>query len=121
MSEEKKTTEDLANDLWGDDTTKPESSWFSFEKVGDTIAGELVESYKNEGKFGMQQLYVIKTPEGDEVIVPLKHTTHKIAVQQLKSAEVGDVIAFRYSKDIPTDYGNPAKAVEVRIRRVKKS
>lgn len=114
-----KMVEDI-NSIFDDDTTIPESAWFNFEKVGDTIAGELIETFENEGKYGMQQVYVVKTAEGKEFNVALKHTTHKVAVQQLKSAEPGDIIGFKFEKEIPTDYGNAAKAITVRIRRVNK-
>lgn len=113
----KETTKDWIGDMFDDETTKPETAWFDFDKVGDAIAGILVESYEREGKFGKQQVYVITKEDGKEINVALKHTTHKIAVQQLKSAAPGDMLAFKFSKEIPTDYGNPAKAIDVRIRR----
>jgi hypothetical protein len=115
MSKEPK--KDLLEDMFDDESTKPESAWFAFDTVGDAVAGELVETYENEGKFGKQQVYVIKKEDGTEINVALKHTTHKMAVRQLKAAEPGDMVAFKFTKEVPTDYGNPAKSIEVRFRR----
>jgi hypothetical protein len=107
------------SDLFQDDSTIPESNWFAFEKVGDNIQGELVmEPYDNETKFGKQRVYVVKTKEGKEFNVALKHTTHKYCVQQLRDVAVGDLVAFRLKDLIPTDYGNPAKAIEVRLKKL---
>jgi hypothetical protein len=117
---EKEEINDLLNDMFNDETTKPETNWFAFEKVGDSVAGELIETFEREGKFGKQQVYLIKKPDGNEVNVPLKHTTHKFAIQSLKSAVAGDIVAFKFAKEIDTDYGNPAKSIEVRIRRMNK-
>ena len=109
---------DIIEDLFQDDSTKPESNFFEFEKVGDAIQGELVmEPYDKEGKFGMQKIYVIKrSSDGKEFNVALKHTTHKMNLLQLKSAAVGDTIAFRLKELVDTGKVNPAKSIEVRIR-----
>lgn len=115
MSKEPK--KDLLSDMFDDDSTKPESAWFTFENVGDAVAGELIESYESEGKFGKQQVYLIKKEDGTEINVALKHTTHRLQVQQLKAAEAGYMVAFKFVKEVPTDYGNPAKSIEVRFRR----
>lgn len=107
---------DLLDDLWGDETTKPESNWFEFSEVGDGIGGELIESFDKEGKFGMQTIYVVKTKDGKEVNVALKHSTHKMQIQQLRRAEAGDIIGFKLREFVDTGKGNPAKSIEVRIR-----
>lgn len=105
-------------DLFADESTIPASNWFNFEKVGDNIQGELVmEPYDKESKYGTQKIYVVKDKDGKEWNVSLKHTTHKYSILQLKAAEVGDTVAFRFKESIPTDYGNPAKAIEVRLRK----
>lgn len=109
------------DDIWSDDSTLPESAWFTFDKIGDAISGELIESFPKEGKFGMQQIYIIKTPSGEEFNVALKHTTHRLQVQQLRSANPGDILGFKFSKEIETKYGNKAKSIEVRIRRAVKT
>lgn len=107
------------DDLFLDDSTKPESSWYKFEKIGDGVQGTLImEPYESEGKFGPQTVYVIQKADGTEVDVSLKNNTQKFLVQQLKSAVVGDILAFRYTGDIDTGKINPAKKIEVRIKHV---
>ena len=112
-------TEDL-KDLWDDESTIPESNWFSFDNVGDTIDGELVESFDKEGKYGMQRVYVVRKADGNEWNVSLKHSTHKVQIQQLKRAEPGDVVGFRFKESVDTGKGNPAKSIAIRIRHTEK-
>src|SRR6186997_453760 len=108
----------VADDLFLDDSTKPESNWFTFEKVGDAIQGVLVmEPYEVETKFGPQTVYVIQKADGKEFNVGLKNTSHKMNIQQLKSASVGDILAFKFAKEVDTGKVNPAKSIEVRIRK----
>lgn len=111
---------DSANDdLFLDESTKPESAWFKFDKVGDSIQGILVqEPYVKEGDFGAQTIYVIQKADGSEFNVPLKNTTHAVQVRQLKTARVGDLIAFKLSQLVDTGKINPAKSIEVRIRHL---
>lgn len=114
------------DNLFDDDSTKPESNWFKFEKVGDYIQGVLVmEPYEVQGDYGPQMIYVIQKPNGDEFNVGLKKLDAKgnlrLNVKQLKSAEVGDEIAFRFEKEIDTGKGFPAKAIDVRIRKFSKN
>ena len=112
-------TKDI-NGMFEDETTKPQSNWFSFEKVGDTIGGELIEFFDKETQFGQQRVYVVRAADGKEWNVPLKHTTHKMNIQQLKSADPGDMVAFRLKELVDTGKGNLAKSIECRIRHVTK-
>lgn len=104
------------DDVWSDDSTIPKSNWFEFVNVGDAVTGELVEFFDKEGSFGMQRVYVIRKADGEEINVPLKHTTHKLNIQQLKRAEPGDVIGFRLKELVDTGKGNKAKSIEIRHR-----
>ena len=119
----------MEKDLFKDDSTIPVSNWFNFEKVGDFIQGELVDvPFEKEGKFGGQTIYAIKVQtvsgelyrEGDENNVPLKHTIHKMNIQQLKRDEDEDIVGFRLKELVDTGKGNPAKSIEVRLRKVEK-
>lgn len=112
--------DDFGGDVFADDSTKPESSWFAFENVGDTISGELVEAFDSEGKFGAQRVFVIRKTNGDEVNVGLKTTSHRVQIQQLKRAEPGDIIGIRFEKLVDVGKVNPAKSLAVRIRHVTK-
>lgn len=119
MGEEVEIKVENQDDLFQDDTTKPESSWFKFDKVGDSIQGILtMEPYEKEGNFGTQTIYVIQKPDGQEFNVALKNTTHAVQVRQLKTAKVGDILAFRFAKEVDTGKGNLAKSIEVRIRHL---
>lgn len=109
------------DDLFQDESTKPQSSWFNFEQPGDSIQGVLVmEPYEKQGSYGTQTIYVIQKADGEEFNVALKNTTHRVNIQQLKKAVVGDIIAFRLKELVDTGKGNPAKSIEVRHRPVMK-
>jgi hypothetical protein len=121
VEDEGKDISEIADDLFKDDSTKPESAWFAFNEVGDKIQGKLVmEPYEKEGNFGAQTIYVIETADGKEFNVALKNTTHRMNIQQLKAAEVGDLVAFQFVKEVDTNKGNMAKSIEVRHRPMKK-
>lgn len=105
------------DNLFDDDSTKPESNWFQFEKVGDYIQGVLVmEPFQSESKFGPQMVYVIQKADQTEFNVGIK-LTNKFVIQQLKGASVGDEVAIRFEKEVDTGKVNPAKSLAVRIRK----
>jgi len=105
------------DDIFKDDSTIPESNWFKFVTIGDSIQGILVEEPRDqEGKFGMQKIYTIQKPDGQEFMVSLKHTSNKRQIQQLSRVQIGDVLGFRYAGDYDTKKGNPGKSIEVRIK-----
>ncbi len=115
----------VEDDLFSDDSTKPESSWFSFEKVGDSIQGVLImDPFETETKYGAQMVYVLQRADGTEINVGLKKLDKKgnlrRNVQQLKSAAVGDILAFRFESEVDTGMDNMAKNIEVRIRHMMK-
>ncbi len=113
MSEENK----VVDNLFEDDSSIPESNWFAFENVGDAIQGVLVmEPYEKEGKFGTQTIYVIQKADGEEFNVALKNTSHRMNIQQLKRAAIGDILAFRLKELVDVGKGNLAKSIEVRLR-----
>ena len=114
------SSNEVTYNVFEDESTVPQSNWFKFEEVGDSIQGELVEVFAQEGKFGAQHVYIVKKADGEEVNVALKDTTHKIAIQQLKSAEPGDVVGFKLKELVDTGKVNPAKSIEVRVRHTPK-
>ena len=122
----KKTAAEV--DIFQDDSAIPTSNWFKFTAVGDYISGTFVESFEKKSDLGTQIVYALKVistsnpdfKEGDEVNVPLKVTTHKYNIQQLKSAEVGDVIGIKFSQELDTGKMNKAKVLDVRLRHVPK-
>lgn len=109
----------MSEDLFQDPTTVPQSAWFKFTNIGDSVQGTLLEPpHDKEGAFGLQRVYVVETAGGDEVMVALKHTSNKRQIQQLRKAEVGDIVGFKYTGDFDSGKGNPAKTIEVRHRAV---
>jgi hypothetical protein len=112
--------------MFNDPSSKPTSNWFAFENEGDAIVGTLLfPATESEGKFGPQTVYEIETvgstkeghKAGDQVKVALKNTSHKVQISQLKAAEVGDRIAFKFKERVDTGKGNPVKSIEVRISK----
>lgn len=113
------------DDLFNDDSTKPESNWFQFSEVGDSVQGVLVmEPFETETKYGTQMVYVLQKADGTEINVGLKKLDQKgnlrRNVQQLKAAVVGDIVAFKFDKEVDTGMSSPAKSIEVRIRHMMK-
>jgi hypothetical protein len=109
-----------SSDLFQDETTIPESDWFKFEKIGDTAQGTLLEEpqYGVPGKFGPQNIYTLETADGRVIMVGLNPASHVRAVRQLKQADVGDMVAMRYTGDYDSGKGNPGKSIDVRIKHV---
>lgn len=114
--------------FFNDESNKPASNWFAFENVGDSIVGTLLfPQTENEGKFGPQTVYEIEViastkPEfkaGDQVKVALKNGSHKVQVSQLKGAEIGDKLGFKFKESVDTGKGNPVKSIEVRLGKTK--
>lgn len=110
------------NDIFQDESAIPESNWMKFEKVGDSIQGILVEEpqYNQPSRFGIQNVYTLETPDGRIVMVGLKPDSHKRAVKQLKLAEVGNEVGFKFTGFYDTEKGNPGKNIDVRIRDLSK-
>jgi hypothetical protein len=112
----------FGDDIFTDDSTLPESNWFTFKEVGDNIIGKLVmEPFDKEGNFGKQRVYVLQTKDGKEFNIGLKYGSNEMNIRQLKSAEIGDIIAIKFKGEVDTGKGNPAKSLEVRIRHIKKA
>lgn len=106
-------------DLFQDDSTIPESDWVKFEDIGDMVQGVLLEEpeYDKPGKFGTQNIYTLETAEGVKM-VGLNPKSHIRAVRQLKQAEIGDVVAIKYTGQYDSGKGNPGKQLEVRIKHM---
>jgi len=103
-------------DIFEDDSAIPESNWFEFKNPGDSVSGELLEVFQNESKFGPQHVYIIHTKEGVDVNVGLKDTTHRVTIQKLKQAAIGDTVGFRFKELVDVSKGNMCKSIDIRIR-----
>ena len=114
--EAKKTVESF-DDVFKDEN-KPESNWFKFEKVGDKIAGVLVEVKDKpaQGVFGPQRVFSLK--QKDESIVNVGIPMNKdYVIGRANSAKMGDILGFQFMKEIPSQTKGfaPAKSLEVYV------
>ena len=110
MAEEKK---DLVEDLFADESTELKSGWAKFEKIGDSFAGILVETYEKSSAMGDQVIYVLEQNDGTMLNVGLSATSHKRTNSQLKVANVGDQVAFRFVDEYETKFkGADGKATK---------
>lgn len=100
---------------------KPESNWFKFEKVGDTIMGYLVEvkDKEGDGDFPPQRVFTLKTKEGDLINVGISLKKDYI-IGRANSAKLGDILGFKFEKEIPPSKKgfNAAKSIEVYVKHV---
>jgi hypothetical protein len=109
----------MVDDIFLDESTIPQSNFMKFTKIGDSIQGVLVEVQENvESKFGAQTLYTLETDKNEIVIVGLKPSSHVRTVRQMKSASIGDIVAFKYTADYDSGKGNPGKSIECRIKHM---
>jgi hypothetical protein len=96
-------TDTIIQDDFFSEKYVPKSNWFKFEKVGDTIAGVVVDIFEKQGQgdFPDQKVFAIKTGAGaDETLVPIKKT-NDYHMTRTKNVKIGDKLGFKYEKDIP--------------------
>jgi hypothetical protein len=117
---------DIEKDPFGDlfnEENIPASNWFKFEKVGDKIAGEVVEMYETEdkGNFPGQRVFALKQPNGDVINVGLKRTSDYL-MQRTKNVKLGDLLGAEFKAEIPPKVkgNNPAKSIEVYVKHMNK-
>lgn len=110
---------DPFDSIFNDESTKPKSNWFKFEKVGDKIAGLVVDFQDREaqGVYGPQRIFTLRKSSGDEVLVPIKKDNDYL-MQRVKYVRKGDVIGFEFTKEIEAKQKghHPAKAIEPRVK-----
>lgn len=110
------------DDLFNEDNI-PESSWFKFEKVGDKVAGELVELRDDvparDPSFPNQRVFVLRQKDGTLVNVGIAMTKDYI-IGRTNRVEPGDMIGFEFKKEVPSARGKgfqPAKSIEVYVKK----
>jgi hypothetical protein len=98
----------------------PQSNWFSFTNVGDKIAGEVVEIFDQPEKdgFGARRVFVLKQPDGTDVKVGID-LRKEYVITRASKAEVGDILGFRFEKEIPPAVKghHPAKSIQVFVKK----
>ena len=69
----------------------------------------------------MQNVYTLETAEGDIVMVGLNPKSHVRATRQMKQADVGAIVAFKFESEYDSGKGNPGKNISVRIKHMPKA
>jgi len=88
-------------------------AYFNFQNIGDAIEGTLVNRKRDlAGKFGKQDAFGIKTATGEVFYVSAKHASAGF-FGQMDKLQLGQIIGLKYTKDIPTSYGNPYKFIHL--------
>lgn len=92
--------------------------WFKFDVVGAFVKGTLVGKRFQQSRqagFPDQWVYELQTAEG-VVKVGIKAANNFIN-DKMKYVQFGQVVGFKYSKDVPSDKfkGKTAKSIEVKM------
>lgn len=114
---------DELDDLFDEDN-EVESNWFSFDEVGDKIAGTLKEKdyQEGDGDYPDQHVYRLETPDGQLVNVGIS-VTKEGTVQRAEQAAIGDTLGFEFHEEKePQKKGyNPYKLIKVYVKHNEES
>jgi len=99
----------------------PESNWFSFDKVGARVMGEVVEMFDKPSTnptFPDQRVFILKQKDGGFINVGIKKTSDYI-IGRTNGVQPGDTVGFEFVKEIPpkTKGFHPAKSIEVYVKK----
>lgn len=112
--------DEFFKDLFKDENI-PESNWMKFEKVGDKVAGVLVEVKDRPGKdnFPPQRVFVLKQADGTLMNVGIS-LNRDYVIGRANAAKLGDLLGFQFIKEVPsaTKGFSPAKSIEVYIKHI---
>lgn len=96
-----------------------ESTWASFDKVGDKYSGKLVDKRFQEGQgdFPDQHVYVLENDEG-RINVGIS-VTKEGCIQRADQAAMGDTLGFEFAeeREAKTKGHQPFKLIKVYIKR----
>jgi hypothetical protein len=118
--------EEVRVDDWGfADEDKAEANWFKFEKVGDRVAGEVMDVTQKpgQGTLPAQRVFVLKKNDGEIVNVGISMNKDYV-IQRTNRVAVGDRLGFEFTKEVPSTLGKgyaPAKSIEVYWKAVEKT
>lgn len=108
----------MSDDIFNDDN-KPKSNWFKMEKVGDKVAGTILDIFEKEGDgdFPAQRVFEIEQEDGEAVFYGIS-LENKYLAPRTKRLRVGDEVGFRFEKEIPAKKKgySPAKSIEVFVK-----
>jgi hypothetical protein len=108
---------DELDDLFDEDN-EVESNWFSFDEVGDKIAGTLKEKdYQECDEFPDQHVYRLETPDGQVVNVGIS-VSKEGTIQRAEQAAIGDTLGFEFheEKEPSNPAYDPYKLIKVYVR-----
>lgn len=113
-------------DDWGfDESDKSEANWFKFDKVGDRIAGEVMDVTEKpgQGTLPAQRVFVLKLNSGEIMNVGISINKDYV-IQRTNRVQPGDRLGFEFTKEVASTLGKgyaPAKSIEVYWKPVEKS
>ena len=100
------------------EANEAKSSWFKFDKIGDSIKGTLIASYVKPAKdmFPEQTVYELQNEEGVTNVASSKQFVRNA----MGRAKIGQVVGFKYESDYQTEANKakgmaPAKTIKVFI------
>jgi tryptophan synthase alpha subunit len=112
---------DLDN-VFNDESTKPQSNWFKFDKVGDKVVGVVTDIMTKAGDNGFkdQKVFTLRQKDNEEVLVGFSVDKEYI-MQRTKNVRKGDILGLEFTKEIePKTKGHhPAKSIEPRVKYTK--
>jgi len=107
----------MTNDNFFTEENEAKSTWFKFEKIGDSIKGTYVnKSYKEaRDNFPAQEVYDLQMEDGSIVKVG---SSKDFVRNSMKQAKLGQIVGFRYDSDFQTAESKkkgfaPAKTIKV--------
>lgn len=114
-----KTTEEK-DDLFNESNI-PESNWFSFDKVGDRVQGEVMEVFDKPSTnptFEDQRVFVLKQKDGSLINVGIKKSKDYL-MGRTNGVLPGDTLGFEFKAEIPPKVKgfHPAKSIEIYVRK----
>jgi len=104
-----------------DEKNIPESNWFKFDKVGDKVAGVVVENPKikpdTSGQFGDQRVFKLRQENGEIITVGIK-TKNNYVMERTDKVREGDKVGFKFAEEIaPKVKGHhAAKSIQVYVQ-----
>lgn len=116
--------EDIFDGLISEENV-PESNWFKFEKVGDTVMGILVEVKDKPAVdvFPAQRVFTLKQKNGELMNVGIPNNDSpksQYLLGRTRTAKLGDALGFSFVKEVPsaTKGFAPAKSIEVYVKHL---
>lgn len=110
-------------DFFSEDN-KAESNWFKFENVGDSILGTYLSKTVQPGSNGYadQIVYEIKRQSDGKVFNVGLSVGKRYVHQRMRNYEFGDIIGFKFTKEVPSSRAGyaPAKSIEVFPKKAEK-